>query len=114
MNIEDIRIQQHFVLNPTTKWVAIQDPRPSFRKAFGTARFGKLERNGLYVTLGPVKERCERLIVASGLTLRHIRSTKGNGNLYPGFEVLGVPEATLAQLVAALHATVDHGLETLG
>lgn len=54
MQIEDILTQQRFVLTPTTKWIAIRDPGTSFRKAFKTARFGKLQQNGLYVTLGVV------------------------------------------------------------
>jgi len=114
MNIEDLLTRQHFVLNPTTKWIAIQDPRPSFRKAFGTVRFGKLQRNGLYVTLGPLKASCERLIGASGLTVQHIRSTSSKGDFYPGFDVQGVPEAILEKLVGALRAAVDQYLETLG
>lgn len=112
MHIEDILTQQRFVLIPTTKWIAIRDPRPSFRKAFKTARFGKLQQNGLYVTLGVVKEPCERLIAASGLPLRHLRSTNGKGELYPGVDLAGVPDTALRQLLQDLHTTVDPYLPT--
>lgn len=107
MSIEEILTHSHFVLKPTTKWVAVNDPRPSFKKAFGTPRFGKLQESALYVTLDLVKNECESLIVASGLPLRHLRSTSGRGKVYPGFDTNGVPETALAGLVNALRSKVE-------
>jgi len=110
MNIEKILTSKQFMVKPTTKWIAINDPRPAFRKAFRTKRLAKLQNNGMYVTLGLVKDECEKLIVAQGLTLLHMRSTNGSGHTYPGFETVGVSEAALAQFVDALRTVVDKHL----
>jgi hypothetical protein len=110
MNIEEILTSKHFILKPTTKWIAINDPRPAFKKTFGTERFGKLQANCMYVTLDLLKEECERLIVANGFSPRHVRSTDGSGRAYPGFETVGVSEAALAQLVDTLCLASDQHL----
>lgn len=110
MDIENILTNKHFVLKRTTKWIAINDPRPVFEKTFGTKRFGKLQGTGMYVTLEPVKAECEKLIVARGLTLRHVRSTTGDGRLYPGFDTVGVSQATLEHMVDTLCSVVDRHL----
>jgi hypothetical protein len=111
MNIEEILISKHFVLTPTPKWIAINDPRPAFEKTFGKRRrFGKLQANCLYVTLDPLQEECERVIVANGFSLRHVRSSDGSGRTYPGFDTAGVSEAALTQLVDALCTVVDRHL----
>jgi hypothetical protein len=111
MNIEAILISKGFVLNPTTKWMAINDPRPAFKKAFGpVARFGKLQGTHMYVTLDPVKAECERLMAASGLCVRHLPSTRDSSRAYPGFDTAGFSEAAFAQLVDALRLVVDRHL----
>lgn len=110
MDIENILTNKHFVLKRTTKWIAINDPRSVFEKTFGTKRFGKLQGTGMYVTLEPVKAECEKLIVARGLTLRHVRSTTGDGRLYPGFDTVGVSQATLEHMVDTLCSVVDSHL----
>jgi hypothetical protein len=108
MNIEAVLTDKGFVLDPNPNWVAIHDPRPAFKKTFGPrARFGKLQGSAMYVVLGPVKEECESLMVASGLPVRHLASKNGSGRIYPGFDTTGLPEATLAQLVDALRSVVD-------
>jgi hypothetical protein len=110
MAIEAVLTSKGFVLKPTTKWVAINDPRPAFKQVFGTARFGKLQGTNMYVTLDLVKEECERLMAAGGLTVGHVRSTDGSGRIYPGFDRVGVPDAALAQLVEAMRLVVDRYL----
>jgi hypothetical protein len=107
MNIEDVLISKNFVLKPTTKWVAIQDLRPSFEKAFGTKRFGKLQGTHMYVTLDVAKDACERLITAAGFVAHHLASTDGSGRTYPGFDTTGVSSATLQALVSAFYSAVD-------
>ena len=110
MNIEQILLRKHYVLKPTTKWIAVEDQRQTFKDVFGTSRFGKLQGTGLYVTLERLKAECEDLIAAHGLTLRHVRSTKGDGRLYPGFDTVDVSEAAVVQCIDALCALVDRHL----
>lgn len=111
MSIENILTSKHFVLTPNPTWTAINDPRPAFKKTFGMRRrFGKLQANCMYVTLDPMKEECERVIVANGFNLCHMRSSDGSGRTYAGFDTAGVSEAALVQLVDALCAVLDRHL----
>jgi hypothetical protein len=112
MDIEEILTSKHLILKPTAKWIALNDPRPAFRKTFNTKRFGKLQNNRMYVTLDLVKDECEQLIAANGFAPRYVRSTKGDGRIYPGFDTVGVSHAALAQLVDALRLAVDRHVQS--
>lgn len=107
MNVEEVLISKNFVLKPTTQWIAIQDVRPAFEKAFGTKRFGKLQGAHMYVTLDAAKHECERLIAAGGFTVHHLPSTDGSRRTYPGFDTTGVTGATLQILIGAFCLAVD-------
>jgi hypothetical protein len=107
MTIENALQRQGWRLKKTKKWIAVEDGRNEFRKAFGTCRVGKLIGSKFFVTLPDLNSPAQGLILGLGQSVEQIRSTSGRGTEYLGFECSQVPAPMLMAFAEQLRQEVD-------
>lgn len=103
MSINEILEQQGWELVQRQRWIAVQDHRAEFRKAFTTNRVGKIIGASFYVTLSELPAYADALIREAGDEPRTLKSTSGARNIeYVGFDTSTVPADRLRIFVTKL------------
>lgn len=105
MKINDILQQEGWELVTRTRWIAVQDNRPTIKKISSKGRIGKIIGSHLYITVDELRQPTKDFIQEAGAEPCSIKSTNGSSDrVYIGFDTADISDELLSAFAKKLHA----------